>query len=453
MTATIHVHETLEAGRDALLREIKAWLHDVVSRDHGTSWKGIHDEGTYLTSFREYHRLSNDPEVGRLVQDRFNASEAWWSKHGKNGYHKIQEVHHGTEHFTIFLAWLKETGIGDKEALDARLRNAANHIVIKGKKRRAWYDPETNRFASTHLGTGFIGKDGLNIVEHLRLVRMAWLGLAAGGDPALRTFVRDYATSWARAVVDEPEIPVFLDVGTNPEKKTMYMKALSNFIGAAPKSLAPEARAEVHVANGSPSLFMALHDATGETMFLDAAERIVSSLSQQLWSPYANPAGSLLGAMTRRGRLHHVSGTVKELVDGMGPIQGATLSLRDGVKWKEPGFSAFRNTVGMRPDQPAISVVAPSGEPIVVPCPGTLVLGHALLGDETCMTRALALATAIFQEARSRYGDGREHGCGSKTVAAACVGNGRAWGAGHVSVALRGLMNDVDVGITLPGAL
>ncbi|MHA1371353.1 MAG: hypothetical protein ACTSRA_16745 [Promethearchaeota archaeon] len=440
-------------AKDSLINEMKAWLQDAMHRHVGTPCIGIHDECTFLTSWREYQMLSGDDDVERFALERLNAYNTWARENLMDGYYKNQEVHHGTEHHVIFLAWLKEMK-PDNEIINLHLKNAANHIVEKRKKPKMWYDFDSNRFASAYLGTRHIGSDGLNIPEHLRMVRLAWLGLASGGNPALKDFIINYSEEWAENIVENDEIPLWLNNQENNNKgdfKKKYMKALRVFLGAAPKRINAASRRETHVANGSPMLFLTLFDQTKKRIFLNAAEKIIIGLLDQLWSTYAHPIGELAWQLHQRNNIKKLRAHLMPCVENALDLSNHWLSLKNNVRWNAKTNSRFKFTVGMRKDMPMLVIKEkPNGKVKSIPSPSTFILAYKLTKNKIYLLNAIKIACSVLKEARKMYPDGRKHGCGAKTIAAMCIGHGRNWGAGYVSTTLRGCLKKDDAGITLP---
>lgn len=440
-------------ARADLLHSLSEWLEEARERHEGTRWRGIHDEGTFLTAWREYYLLTRDAALYAFARERYQAAYKKTKRKWRGrGYWKAQEVHHGAEHFVIYLAWMLEL-CPDDDRVRAQLRAAAQHIVEQGKKPRPWFDPDTKRFTSLYLGTKQVGnprlaQDGLNIVEHLRFVYLAWLGLAAGGPRTLADVIVDYSREWAEAILAAPVLPVFLD--RDPEDAAgvaeFSANVLQQFTGAAPKELTPRSRIEFHVANGIPHLFLRLHDLTGDATFLRAAREVLAPLVDQLASPYAHPAASLLLALHRRDSLPAFPAALERLAAEWGPVLedlasgagGFACSAHlDKVDWQAPEFVGYKYGIGMRADMPRVRVLDATGKPLPpVPSPATLAAVTAITGQPVFEQFGLTYARLVLEEARRQFPDGRRHGCGSRTVSAHCVGHGRNWGAGFVSTAL-----------------
>lgn len=440
----------------SLLAWFKDWLAESSKVNGRVKWKGIHDEGTYLTAWREYQLHAADPAVNSYAMNMLGKADAWLKRHLVHGYWRKQEVHHGVEHFIIFLAWIHE--LDPAEPVHARqLRDAAANITDTWSKKLKWYDPATNRFTSLYLGTRYVDPSkSLNIAEHLRLVRLAWLGLACGGNPGLAGFIKAYSHEWASQVASGDEIPLYLGEFTEPDasqrarNQAEFAKDAQSFVGAAPKQITPRTRAEIHVANGTPGLFMALHAATRDLVYLDAAERVVVTVLGQLGSPYAHPVGDLAWQLHRAGRLPGLAATLEPVKARLDAIEGHALAIKivRGIRWHD---TPYFNTVGMRKDMPAIEVTCQdSGERVEMPSPATLGLLYRITGKPGYLRLALDYTRVILENAKPSYPEDREHGCGAAALHAFCIGHGRNWGAGFASTALRAALGGNAGEIALP---
>ncbi len=419
----------------ALLKDLREWLLEITRTHKGQPWSGIHDAGTFLTSFREYYRLTQDPLVKELVLDRFDAATRWANVNFVEGYWPRQEVHHGIEHFVIFLRWLLELDPGNP-VLQSQIRTAANHIINKGMKPQEWFNFEANRFASVYLGTQEVGSDGINVPEHLRFVYLARRGLTTGGPDRLREFAHQYSLEWARGVAQEPVIPVYLGE-KNLENTKMFKKLYVRIVGAAPRSLTTPERAEIHIANGVPDLFMDLYEETKQGVYLDATERLLRESLRQLESPYAHPLGPLLGRIYALGRIPELPTLLSGIMAEPRDLWDKTLSLTLNPHWQKRKQYGILFPVGMRRKMPVPQIHDHQRrEDLSIPSPGTLALGYKITKKKDNLLTALIIARAVFREARMHLPDGSQHGCGSQTISAMCVGHGRNWGAGYVSSVL-----------------
>nr|MDO8113119.1 hypothetical protein [Candidatus Sigynarchaeota archaeon] len=447
----------VEASRDTLLDVFKAWLADSARKNRAIPWKGVHDEGTYLTSWREYYMHIRDPAVVDYARDMLGKADAWMKANLVDGYRPKAEVHHGVEHYIIFLAWIHE--LDPDEPVHARqLRDAAANILSDVPGRASWYDPATIRFTSTHLGSRVVNVDnGVNIAEHLRIIRLAWLGLASGGNPELAAVIKHYATKWATQITESNTIPVYLDEFSekDPERRernaALFDRVAESFVGAQPKEITRSTRSEIHVANGTPDLFLTLNEITGKRIFLDAAERIVEPILDELRVPHAHPIGELAWRLYKARRLPgiaDIAGQIRDQVDAIDGTAPITLQFKAATRQYRKKYA---NTIGMRKDMPLVEIKARgTRKTIEVPSPATFCLLYRLFHEKKHLQMSLEFARAVLLEARSCYPEGRDHGCSSRMVHSFCIGHGRNWGAGYTSTALRAALDDTTYGIELP---
>lgn len=420
---------TPEEGMDLLLSEMRAWFDEAEPRHRDRPWNGGHDEGTFLTSWADYVRLTGDPRVEVLAFRLFESAAAWCAANFLHGYHKKQEAHHGPEHFVIFLDWLRALRPGDAR-VSAAIEDAAHHLGnwIEGIPR--WFDWDRNRFVSAWLGTEQVGDEGSNITDHLRLARLALQAWEATGNRRYLDFALRYAGDWASRIVTGPGVPVMLDEDAGTAERYGALRA--KFLRAAPDARSNLDRIESHVANGVPELFMALHEASGSDVFSEAARRLVLPLIPELADPCAAPAGMLLS------RYREVLGDFSRdeaIVAAVGPapdperLAGLRLAIDPQPVWEA------LTGLGKRRDMPVWLIDDGSGDqpPCQLPATSALMLGFEITTDPAYAMAAEMLAVARLRLARQVYPDGREHGCSARSVAAVARGHGRNWGAGDVS--------------------
>ena len=440
------------SAKQRLLDVLGAWLSDAIPRHQSEPWHGVHDEGTFLTSWREYYLHTHDDRVKKLAFALFDHAETWMTKHFVNGYYPLHEVHHGIEHFIIFLAWLYELD-PTYPGLAARFQGAAQHLAKSNPKSHPWFDFQRNRFTSLYLGSKKTKpKLNLNIVEHFRFLRLACYGLATSpvSSPLrapLNQVLNSYTDEWTERILTSDLIPVYLDSGKATE--TGFQKALQSFIGAAPREMTPITRSEIHIANGTPDFFMDRYVATQKRAYLDVVQKILAPLTDQLLSPYAHPVGDLLWRAHRLGLnldipsiLDSCHNLYDQIVD-----QPLHVSLNLDVKW---GTTGYKGTVGFRKDMPELVITNSHEERVILPSPATWGLCYRITKDPRYLQVGLSLALAVFQAGQPLFKDDREHGCGSRALHSICVGHGRNWGAGFVSTILRAALNDDCFAISLP---
>jgi len=421
----------LRAGLTLLLQELGDWLHQVMPGHMARGWQGIHDEGTFLTAWAGYYAYTQDPRVPALAMDLFDKWDRWARRHFLHGYHPTQEVHHGTEHFLIFLDWFYRVAPENPRARKT-LEDGTRHVGNWAEGVPPWFDWKTRRYVSYSLGTQAVGAEGFNFVDHLRLLHMAMSGYRATGNARYLDLSLRYGRVWAEAIRDLPEVPLFLDA--DAQSAAQYAGLLQSFLKAAPRDFTPLARLENHIASGSPKLLREIGAATGEPVFRQAALRLGRACVPHLASSIANPAGQVVCSL---------------LADGWAPdalgISDATFAHWDTAQDLEGQLLAVdvdrspdgAAGIGYRFDMPTY-LIGRNGtwRPVQTPAPANLMLAWSITGQETFAVDACSLALGKLQLARQVFRDGRHHGCTAQSIAAAVRGHGRCWGAGDVSSVL-----------------
>lgn len=421
----------LQAGLELVLQELGNWLHCAAPEHLGMDWQGVHDEGTFLTAWAGYYAYTQDPKVIELAMDLFDKWEEWSRLNFKHGYHPTQEVHHGTEHFLIFLDWLSQIAPTDPRVGRA-LEDGSHHVGNWSDGAPPWFDWKAIRFVSYSLGTEVVGTEGFNFIDHLRLLHLALSGYRTTGESKYLNLCLEYGRIWAEAIGTQTEIPLFLDA--TPLKEKRYAGLLNAFLKAAPQEVTPFARVENHIASGSPKLLLEIGAATGEETFHFAAARLGRECSRHLNSPISNPAGHVLSSLLDYGLktedLNVTIGTFSNW-NAFEMLKGKELAIRVG---SHPGNS---KSIGYRSDMPTFLLARDGAlEPLQTPAPANLMFAWSVTGQEAFALAACSLALAKLQLARRVFRDGRHHGCTAQSIAATVRGHGRCWGAGDVSTLL-----------------
>jgi len=424
--------DSIDEGIQFLLNEMADWLGEAAESHYNVSWQGGHDEGTFLTSWEDYYRLTKESRVIRLAVKLRDSFLEWARSNMVHGYHKRQDAHHGTEHYIIFLNWLSKIDPGDRLTYNAII-DASHHIGnwIGGIPR--WYDWDSKRFVSVYLGTEHTGNEGLNIVDHLRFVHLALIAYRISKEDQYLEWACQYGSEWAKAIVDGAQVPMYLDSGEDAGEDCQ--KALASFLGAAPKDFAKISRVECHVASGTPQLFIELWQRTENGLFSHAAKKLILSLMSELSDPYANPVGVLFSLYRRTFKDTSFD---EQFLDAIGScprlceLQHAKLGIQTDMKWVD------LRGIGRRKDMPGWYLIENNGKQHLCTSasPAALMLAYEITGEENYAIIAVTLALAKLKLARKVFTDGREHGCSSRSIAAICRGHGRNWGAGDVSSVL-----------------
>jgi hypothetical protein len=425
--------KTAREGIRLLLDEMEAWLAEV-SEDHASrQWQGGHDEGTFLTSWEGYHSLRPDHSFMALAATLKEKCLEWGSSGLYHGYHRKAEVHHGPEHFIIFLDFLNRI-LPEDGASGQAIIDAAHHLGNWVEGIPQWYDWEAHRFISVYLGTEHTGRDGLNMVEHLRLIHLALSAFGISGEERYLSLAKDYAAVWARKIVRAVAIPLYLDPEDTPSPELRQER--DRFLARFLKLRSWVDRCETHVANGTPQLFINLWRLTGDEIYMKAAKKLIRPLIGEIADPYGHPAGALAGEYRRSFRDRSFDERIIDLLQKKPPgkknFDGARMAIDPQHSWGR------LSGLGKRADMPAWYVLDKNGHEAICswPSPSALMLGYEITKDRKWVMAATTLALAKLRLGRRVYPDGRFHGCSSRSVTAVCRGHGRNWGIGDVSAVL-----------------
>jgi hypothetical protein len=441
---------TPENALKNLLQQFEIWLIESKKQNELKSWQGGHDEGTYLTAWREYFLHTQDNRIKEYAFRMFDHYLKWKDTVYIRGYYRKHEVHHGIEEFVIFLAWLYEMEPSHPGLKETYLAASAN--LLNPPENPPWFDFSTNRFTSLYIGTEEINPElTLNIPEHFRLVRLAWFGAACGGDPQLNDLIHAYITEWAELILNQDQIPVYLPpVAQNTNGDEQFQKALRKFIGAAPQSLTNETRSEFHIANGVPDLLLSYYEVTGKDLYRNAAEKILSPVLSQLNSPYAHPLGELVWRTHSLGGFSNINEIVESVQKDVDPFltQSLRIGLTTRINWTK---SSYFHTVGIRKDMAGVKIQGKSRfKSYMIPSPSTLGLIYRITRNPSYLSLGLQYANVILQDALHMFPEGRKHGCSARMRHSYCIGHGRNWGAGFTSTILRVAKGPSVFNITLP---
>lgn len=434
---TIEPSADLAEARDRFLADVRSWVVECIARYGDAPATDVHDQGTYTTAWEPYIEATRDDEalafMRRLrdrTRDHFVATGQW-----RHGYWTMQEAHHGTEHFELFLGALSRLDPGDTVTTE-QLLDAAEHLGNWAPEVTPWFDWDHRLYRSTFFGTGGVRTEPgmeVNIPDHLRCVNICLLTFQASGEQRFLDLAAVYGGQWAWAVVDEAALPVALTVDgpltTLSQEEERNYRA---FVGQAPPDLASAVdRAENLLASDATGAFLTLWRETGDDQFRLAAERLLDVVVTQLDDPDAGVAADAIRRYRRVTGDNRYDTTVLRAVERLDPWGCETLALdldfrltsrppgmgkrEDMLRWLEDGKPRRHNPI-------------------------LLALAAEITSDRALATRALDIARAYFAAAKSALPDGRDHGCAARTVSAVARGNGRENHAGVVTAVLGPLV-------------
>lgn len=437
VTTTIDRSRDLATACSRFLDELEAWAEACIAELADAPPIDGHDQGTFTIAWAPLvERRGYRPALDFMKALR-DGTAAHFADRGlwRHGYWRMADVHHGTEHFELFLATLWRLDPDDPETV-RQMADAAEHLGNWVPDVPAWFDWDTGLFRSMHFGTdGVTDEPGgaVNLAPHLRCVTLCLLAHAMTGEQRYLDLARVHGGRWADAILVREELPVGLG-----ERGTVYSlaggseAAYRRFAGQAPPLRETVDRAENFLASDAVNVFLALDERTAEPRFRRAAERLVDVLATELCDPDAGPAAQAIRGFRNHTGSERWDHDVLEAVSHLEPygFRGLSLALPPPLDRRPSG-------IGKRADLPTWleDGLPRRHNPIL------LGLAAELRRDERLATRAIDLARACFTLAVGALPSGRRHGCGARSVSAIARGHGRNNNAGVVTAVLAPLMD------------
>ena len=422
---------SLPEATNRFLRALGEWVGGCLDRYATAESLDGHDQLTYTTSWEPWILARDEGSAldflirrRDAVRDHFIRTGQWF-----HGYWRAQEVHHGTEHFQLFLGYLSRIS-PDDPATDEQLIDAAEHLGNWIPGIPEWFDWDTGLFHGLYFGTdGVIGPAGehLNMPDHFRCVNICLIAHEMTGDQAYLDLARLHAGRWADAILSADTLPPLLgETGGvySFEQREDAEKDYRTVVGQAGRFDLEINRAENLLASDAVSAFLKLNGSVGNGRFKAAAERILDVTLGALNDPDVGPAAHAIRRYRRSTGDGRYDDGVVRAVDRLDPYGFSELALEP-----EPEKSERAQGIGKRSDIPHWYE---DGEPRQCN-PVLLALAAEIQGDERLATRAVDLGRTYLALARQVYADGREHGCSARTVSAVARGHGRANNTGVVT--------------------
>jgi hypothetical protein len=442
LTRTIEHSTNVSEAYARFMSSLGRWVEDCIERYADAAPTDVHDQGTYTTGWAPYVRAQQDrcaldflKRRRDAIHDHFVTTEQW-----HHGYWRIQEAHHGTEHFDLFLGTLLSLDPDDAETR-RQILDATEHIGNGVAGIPDWFDTESSLFRSMYLGTEEVRTEPgmeLNIPDHLRFARLCLLARRAGGGARYLDLASEYAGQWAEAILTEPALPVgLLPAGAVTDLAGDAEAAYRSFAGMAGHLDDDLERTENLLASNAVDVMLDLWQETGEGRFCAAAERLLDVLATQLDDPDAGAAADAIRTYRRVTHNHRYDGAVRDAVASLDPLAVRDLGLQPDVQRPERPHG-----IGKRSDKPNWFE---DGErqrhnPIL------LAVAAEMMDDRDLATAALDLGRTAFELAREALPDGRHHGCAANTVSAIARGHGRDNHAG-VTTAVLGALSPEGFGL------
>ncbi len=425
------------------LVDIGDWAHTCIKEFASAPPTDGHDQATFTTAWAPYIRARGDQRALDFMTDLRDTIRANFVEKGmwKHGYWTCADVHHGTEHFELFLGTLWRLNPDDDETV-RQLVHAAEHMGNWVSEIPAWFDRDTGLFRGLHFGTDGVKpvpEETFNLPDHLRCVNVCLLALAMTDEQRYLALARFYGGRWADAILAGEELPV----GLNEEGAMYFLKkpgegAYRAFAGQIGKLRSAVDRAENFLASGAVNAFLELWQLTGEERFRSAAEKLLDVIATQLTDPDAGAAAAAVRTYRQMTGDTHYDSVVLDAVGSLDPSSFSQLSIDPEVK-----RDGRPSGIGKRQDMPIWyeDATPRRHNPILLAVAAEITL------DQDLATRAVDIARAYFHLARKVYPHGREHGCSARSVSAIARGHGRDNNAGVVTAVLAPILEAFEAWI------
>ena len=433
---------SLAVALDLFLHDVADWVHTCMAEYAPLPPSNVHDQATYTTAWLPYIQVTDDRDavdfmfkLRNQIHQHFHQSGAW-----RHGYWKNHEVHHGTEHFELFLAGLYTVAPDDGNTI-GQFIDAAEHIGNWVTDAPPWFDWDSGLFRSMWLGTETVKSEpalAANVPDHFRCANLCLCAYEMTKEQQYLELPTQSIGLWADAIVDADKLPVALT-------KTGPIYALADaadsayraFAGQAPELEAAVDRAENFLASNGISTLLTLWQHTAQPRFLQAAEKLMDVLAGQLHDPTAGAAADIIRSYRRltASRRYDQAILAAAAAPNAAPI---TLAIDPA-----PRRARRPSGIGKRQDMPNWfeDGHAHQHNPIL------LATAAEISGDEALATQSVDLARAHFLLARRVYPHGRHHGCSARTVSAIARGHGRENNAGMVTGVLAPLWQAAESGL------
>lgn len=445
------VSSNFTEAKERFLDQIQTWIQACIQAYAATAPTDVHDQATYTTGWEPYLKADYDQamqasalafmkQVRDDVCEHFTQNGMW-----HHGYWTMQEAHHGTEHFELFLGTLLRLDPTDA-ITKAQLLDAAEHIGNWVPAIPRWFDEETGQFRSMYLGTEEVRTERgmmLNIPDHLRFVNLCLIAhrvidLTGQTPSRYLDLATRYATQWAEAIVAREVLPVgLLPSGPVYDLMGESEKAYRAFAGMAGHLDDNVDRTENLLASGAIQAFLTLWQYTERSDFRRAAERLLDILTTQLHDPDAGAAADAVRFYRRHTGDTRYDEAVRDVMHTLTPFEIRELGMDPDVHRR-----ARPHGIGKRTDMPIWyeDNVPRRHNPILLAVAAEIDADATPTTAGALATCTLDLARTYFELALAVLPDGRHHGCAANTVSATARGHGRENHAGMITAVLAPLI-------------
>ena len=432
MSEIQQTYEYYKQLRDELTR----WLHQSMQVDGPSRHGGGEDEANYSLVWFPHYLITGEENIEKRFKSLLCDLHNWIETECHHGYEPVAEAHHGTEPFLLFLPRYQGMFPGDDLA-PKLIEDAAHHIGNWVDEIPPWYDYESDTFYSYQIGTEVVGNEerfAFEMAEHFRFIHIALAAHRVTGEERYLDWSIRYGRKRAQRILDagDQPVPILWDrQGIGLYEKDLKSREQQSMSADSHHEVGnPLAGVENLLASGAIRVLGDLFLLAGESIFWDAARKIVEPLIDELLDPYADPGAAALSyyrwTFEDNSLDDRTLGVIREMPDeSQGPlamvfpeeyrIRGAGVGKRaDMVRW---GHWSEDGSV----------------KPTCEPSTATLALAYQLTGNIEYACRAFKAAATKLMMARRVLRGGREHADMGGAICSVAAGHGRNWGQGAVT--------------------
>ena len=397
------------------------WLKQSMLLDPPGPHGGGEDEANYALAWFPHYLVTGNKTVLQHFENLKSALAGWVERECLHGYEPEAEAHHGTEPFLLFLP--RYIGlVPDDEAAVSLLTDAAEHIGNWVEGALAWYDYARDTFYGYYIGTRTVGsgeKGGYEAAEFFRFIHIALAAYRVTGEERYLDWSLRYGRKRAQRI-----IAAFSPM---PTTRGVNEKGLDEAEADTRHLLA---RVEPLLASGAIYALGDLYLLSGDTVFKDAAKRIVEPLIDSLLHPYSDPGVAAMGYYRWTFQDTDFDPHIREKLKAIPPSPPEQLALifPQEVRMRGAGVGRRRDMVywGEWSDDGSV-------QPIEEPSTAALTLAYQITGNPDFAMRAFRSAATRLAIARRGLRGGREHADMGGAICSVAAGHGRNWGQGAVT--------------------
>ena len=468
VSETIHDCASPDRACQRFLDELGLWIHACIRKYGNARVTDVHDQGTYTTAWEPWVAAGDSgPARGFLTTARdriaghFQKTGQW-----RHGYWRMNDVHHGTEHFELFLGALHRVDPTDG-ATGEHLVHAVEHLGNWSADVPDWFDWDAGLFRSRFFGTDGVREPQdvhVNVPDHLRCVNLCLMAHDITSCSRYLKLAALHGGRWADAIVADSALPVAVSrsgpvyalsktsvsyraAPNHASLATRLARRMSTAFNRTKKPVARGRLITVHPAEGMSEVdkaerflasngvvtFLRLWRLTGRPLFREAAERLIGTLVTQLGDADAGAVAHVVAAYREMTGDHRYDEHVLTEVDRLAPWSFTEIS----VDTSSPRYSRQPPGVGKRKD---MLQWFEDGRPRRHN-PVLLAVAARIRNDQELATRAVDLARTYFALATRVFPDGRDHGCAARSVSAVARGHGRDNDTGMVTAVLAPMLH------------